>query len=486
MDAHMTQVAEQARAVQTDIPGRLDRLPWGVFHWLLVTALGVTWLLDGLEATVVASIAPILQEPASGLGLRATQIGLAGTIYLAGAILGALVFGYLTDRLGRKRLFTVTLAVYLVGAALSALAWSFWSFVLFRFITGMAIGGEYSAINSAVDELVPARVRGRVDLAINGSYWIGAILGAGCSIVALNLLPAWLGWRVLFALGAVVGVGMIIARRYVPESPRWLMSHGRAQEADEIMTSIEARVHAVPPAHNLPHITIYPDARRGFSGMLSETLRLYKSRALLGLVLIASQAFFYNGISFTYPLVLHQYFGVPAEDVGVYVLLLAIPNFLGPLLLGSLFDTVGRRCMISATYTISGILIMVTQFLFLRGQLTAITQTWLWGISFFFASAAASSGYLTVSEVFPLEMRALAIAFFYALGTAIGGLGAPAAFGALLETGQPEMLFYGYLFGALLMIFAAIVELILGVDAEQRALEEVAAPLSTIPWIGRR
>jgi MFS family permease len=470
--------AEQA--VETDIPARLDRLPWGRFHWLLVTALGVTWVLDGLEATIVASIGSTLQLP-EALGLRAGQIGLAGTLYLAGAIVGALVFGHLTDRLGRKKLFTVTLAIYLAGAVLTAFAWDFWSFVLFRVITGLAIGGEYSAINSAIDELIPARVRGRVDLAINGTYWLGAAAGAAVSVILLDPrhFPVWLGWRVAFGLGGLVGAAMIFARRHVPESPRWLLTHGRAGEAERVMREIEARAAGGEP---LPPVTrrmkIYPGTEVGFGTILHTMLVGYRSRAFLGLVLIASQAFFYNGISFTYPLVLTDFFGVPRERTGLYVLAMAVANFLGPLLLGHFFDTVGRRKMISGTYLLSGVIIAGTELLFVRGQLTATTQTLAWAVTFFFASAAASAGYLTVSEIFPLEMRALAIALFYAIGTAVGGLAAPALFGRLVETGDRGQLFWGYMLGAGLMVAAAAVEWWLGVDTEQKSLEDVATPLS--------
>jgi MFS family permease len=467
--------------IDTDIPARLDRLPWTRFHWLLVSALGVTWVLDGLEATVVASISPVLERPTT-LGLRDAQVGLAGTLYLAGAIIGALVFGHLTDRLGRKRLFTVTLGIYLAGAALTALAWDFWSFVLFRVVTGLAIGGEYSAINSAIDELIPARVRGRVDLAVNGTYWLGAILGAAASVVLLNphLFPERLGWRLAFGLGGMVGAAMIVARRHVPESPRWLLTHGRAAEAEAVMRQIESHVPdlaALPPVERT--VPIYPGVSVDF-GLIARTLFVrYRSRAVLGLVLIASQAFFYNGISFTYPLVLAHDFNVPEQSTGRYVLVMAVANLLGPILLGHFFDTVGRRRMIASTYALSGVIIMATELLFLRGQLTALSQTLLWAVTFFFASAAASAGYLTVSEIFPLEMRALAIALFYAVGTAIGGLGAPALFGVLIGTGQKGWLVAGYLFGAALMIVAAATEWYLGVDTERRALEDVATPLSS-------
>jgi MFS family permease len=467
-------------AFASDVPARLDRLPWSSFHTLLVIALGVTWVLDGLEATVVATIGPVLELPSS-LQLRAAQIGMAGTFYVAGAIGGALGFGYLTDRLGRKRLFTTTLLLYLAGALLTSLSWNFVSFAIFRCITGMAIGGEYAAINSAIDELIPARLRGRVDLAVNGSYWAGAIAGAACSIVLLNrsLFPEWLGWRLAFGLGALVGGGMIIVRRYVPESPRWLLTHGRGAEAEALMTEIESHVadHAqLPPPQG--RMIVYPHADLGLGVILRTLLVRYRSRTILGLVLIASQAFFYNGISFTYPLVLTRYFGVPPESTGAYIVGMAVANLLGPLLLGRLFDTVGRRAMISATYAISGGMIVVTQFLFLANRLDALSQTALWGVTFFFASAAASAGYLTVSEIFPLEMRALAIALFYALGTAVGGLGAPALFGALIGTGQPVDLAWGYFIGGAVMILAAGVELLLGVASEQRGLEEVAAPLA--------
>ncbi len=479
MNAPLRTAEAPRRAITTDVPARLDRLPWTSFHWLLVIALGITWVLDGLEATIVAAIASTLEEPAT-LGLGASEIGLAGTLYLAGAIIGAIVFGHLTDRLGRKKLFTVTLLIYLAGAVLTALSWDFWSFALFRVVTGLAIGGEYSAINSAIDELIPARVRGRVDLAINGSYWLGAMAGAAVSVPLLNphLLPVWLGWRVAFGLGGVVGFAMIIARRFVPESPRWLLTHGRVEEANQIMSEIESSAvgHTLPPPDRT--ITIHPGTEVGFGLILRTLLVHHRTRTILGLVLIGSQAFFYNGISFTYPLVLSQYFGVAPDRVGLYVLAMAAANFLGPLLLGSLFDSLGRRIMIGATYLLSGLIILGGELFFLQGDLTAGTQTLLWAVTFFFASAAASAGYLTVSEIFPLEMRALAIALFYAIGTGIGGLVSPALFGWLIETDSRPMLFWGYVGGAGLMIVAALVEWFLGVDTERKSLEEVALPFS--------
>jgi MFS family permease len=468
-------------ALETDIPARLDRLPWTRFHWLFVIALGVTWVLDGLEATVVAAIGPMLLHP-DALGLSVADIGLAGTVYLAGAILGALFFGHLTDRLGRKRLFTLTLLIYLTGAVLSALSWNFWSFALFRFITGLAIGGEYSAINSAVDELIPARVRGRVDLAINSTYWIGAMAGSALSLLLLNpqVLPIWLGWRICFGLGALVGLAMILARQYVPESPRWLLIHGHVQEAEAITASIEShvpdRAKLAPVEHKMK---VYPGRHIGFGLILHTLLVRYRRRALLGLALIVSQAFFYNGISFTFPLVLTQFYHVQPERSGAYVFIMAISNFLGPLLLGGLFDRLGRRKMISATYAISGLLIVFTELLFLGGFLNATTQTLLWAVTFFFASAAASAGYLTVSEIFPVEMRALAIALFYAIGTALLGLGAPALFGMLVASGRAGAIAFGYCLGAALMLGAAAVEWWFGVDSEGKSLEDVSTPLSS-------
>lgn len=469
------------KAIPSDIPARLDRLPWSRFHWLLVIALGITWVLDGLEVTVVGSIGPILKHPET-LGMTDREIGLAGSIYLAGAVLGALVFGHLTDRLGRKRLFTITLAIYMTGSALTACAWNLWSFALFRFITGTAIGGEYSAINSAIDELIPARVRGRVDLIVNGSFWIGAAIGALASMALLNpaVMPVWLGWRLAFAIGAIVGLGMVMARHHVPESPRWLVTHGQAKEAHRIMDEIEMRAVGEEGRDKLPPVEkriAFRPVAVGFAAIWRTLFFRYRSRAILGLVLIASQAYVFNGITFTSPLVLDRVFNVPPQDIPGYALIFAVGNFLGPLLLGHLFDTVGRRIMITATYALSGLMIIGTECVFIAGGLTANTHTLAFVGACFFASAAASAGYLTVSEIFPLEMRALAIALFYVIGTAIGGLLAPALFGALIETDRRDAIAVGYLIGAGLMLAAAGTEWFLGVDSERKSLEEVAAPL---------
>ncbi|HEY2250346.1 MAG TPA: MFS transporter, partial [Planctomycetaceae bacterium] len=378
--------------ITTDIPFRLDRLPWGPFHWLLIVALGVTWVLDGLEATVVGSIGPTLELP-STLGLSHARVGLAGTIYLAGAIAGALVFGYLTDRLGRKRLFTVTLAIYLCGALATACAWNFVSFAVFRFVTGLAIGGEYAAINSAIDELIPAWLRGRVDLIVNGTYWIGAAAGAAVTELLLNRqeIPEWLGWRIAFGLGGLVGSAIIFARQYVPESPRWLLTHGRVAEAETITTSIERRAaRGAKLASVHERITIDPRARIDISVIIRTLLVKYRRRAVLGLVLIASQAFFYNGIAFTYPLVLHQFLNVPVSQTPRYMLYVALANFLGPCCLGFLFDRIGRRVMIAATYSLAGVIIAGNE-LFASPDITAGGQTLVWCAAFFFASAAASA-----------------------------------------------------------------------------------------------
>jgi MFS family permease len=470
-------------AIETSVPARLDRLPWSAFHRLVVTALGITWILDGLEVTLAGSVAAALQTSPL-LHLTAEQVGLTGSAYLAGAVLGALFFGHLTDRLGRKKLFNVTLGVYLVATALTAFSWDFTSFLFFRFLTGAGIGGEYSAINSAIQELIPARLRGRIDLAINGSFWLGAAGGALLSVWLLD--PAFLdpdmGWRVAFGSGAVLGLVILYLRRFLPESPRWLMIHGRPEEAEHIVSDIEARIVASERVTLSPVTTslaLGDPHRTTLVSVACTLLQEYPGRTTLGLVLMASQAFLYNAVFFTYALVLTRFYAVPADKVGLYILPFAVGNFLGPLLLGPLFDTLGRKPMIVATYGLSGLLLAGTGWLFEAGVLDATTQTAMWSIVFFFASAAASAAYLTVGECFPLEIRALTIALFYAFGTLLGGVGGPWLFGVLIESGNRGDIVAGYLLGAATMIVAALVTLKLGVAAECKSLEEVAPPLSS-------
>jgi len=481
--------------IETDVPARLDALPWGRFHTLVVTALGITWILDGLEVTLAGAVSGALKA-SPALRLTDAQVGLAASAYLAGAVLGALFFGWLTDRLGRKRLFSVTLGLYLAATAATAFSWDLWSFALFRFLTGAGIGGEYSAINSAIQELIPARYRGHTDLVINGSFWIGAALGAIGAVVLLDpgLLPEDMGWRVAFGLGAVLGLVILYLRRFLPESPRWLMVHGRVAEAEAIVAEIESRLRGAPtrlgreavgaPLGRDRHWTIrlhQRDKPIGFLDLARTLFRTYPRRATLGLVLMASQAFFYNAIFFTYALVLGTFFGVLPEHVGLYLLPLAAGNFLGPLLLGRLFDTLGRRPMIAATYVAAGVALAISTVLFVNGVYDARGQAIAWSIVFFFASAAASSGYLTIGECFPLELRALTIALFYALGTAIGGIAGPVVFGTLIGTGERELIAAGYAFGAALMVAAGVVAWKLGVKAERTSLERVAAPICSNP-----
>ncbi len=466
-------------ATVTDIPARLDRLPWSRWHWKIVLALGITWILDGLEVTIVGALGAVLERPDT-LALSAERIGWAGSAYVGGAVIGALAFGRLADRFGRKRLFLITLAVYAVATFLTAFSVDFWTFALCRALTGFGIGGEYAAINSAIDELIPARVRGRVSLAINGSFWIGAALGAGLGFVLLDALGPQLGWRAAFALGAVLGIAILIVRRTLPESPRWLITHGRAEEAERTMAAIEAEVTREHGALAAPGHSI--TLARHTSPALSEVARVlvheHRHRTYLGLALMIAQAFFYNAIFFTYALVLTRFHAVPEERVGLYLLPFAAANFLGPLLLGHWFDHHGRRRMIAATYALSGVGLALTGGLFAAGWLNATTQTIAWSIVFFLASAAASSAYLTVSEIFPLEMRGLAIALFYAVGTGAGGFFAPALFGALIGSGSEGAVAAGYGFGAALVIIAGAFALRFGVDAERKPLEEVARPLN--------
>lgn len=474
--------ATEPGIITTDVPARLDRLPWSRFHTLVVAALGITWILDGLEVTLAGSVSGALKE-SPALRFTNTEIGLAGAAYIAGAVLGAVFFGWLTDRLGRKKLFTITVLVYLSATAATAFSWNVWSFIFFRFLTGMGIGGEYTAINSTIQELIPARVRGWTDLVINGSFWVGAALGALGSIVLLD--PAWIdpeyGWRLAFFIGAALGLIILFLRQWIPESPRWLISHGQPERAAAIVADIERRAGFVPPAgETLPLTRLRPRAATPLGEVFHALFVVHRERALVGLALMLSQAFFYNAIFFTYALILTDFYAVPSQNIGWFILPFAAGNFLGPLLIGRLFDTIGRRVMIAATYALSGLLLTGTGYLFWKDLLTASQLTLCWSVVFFFASAAASSAYLTVSETFPVEMRALAIAVFYAIGTGAGGIAGPWLFGILIDTGSRGSVFGGYLLGAALMLAAAVIAARFAFPAERKPLETVARPLNAV------
>jgi MFS family permease len=467
-----------AGEITTDIPARMDRLPWSRFHLLVVVALGITWVLDGLEVTIVGSIGPILKSPQT-LGLTDQDIGSVAACYVAGAVVGALVFGWLTDRLGRRLIFNVTLGVYLVGVLLSAFSWNFWTFAAFRFLTGLGIGGEYAAINSAIDELIPAKLRGRIDMLVNGSYWGGALIGSAGSLLLLSgrFVGIDLGWRLGFGIGAVLGGFILFLRRFVPESPRWQVTHGHEREAEATTAEIERKIGGdLPPPKG--SLKLHPRKVFGFGLILRAMLGDNRGRSFLALALMIAQAFLYNAVFFTYGLVLTTFYHVDPARIGLFIVPLSAGNLLGPLTLGHLFDTVGRKTMIAGTYALSGIMLIVVAVLFGMGLLTAWTQTACWMAIFFVASAAASSAYLTASEIFPLETRAMAIALFYALGTLIGGVSAPFLFGWLIGTGSEWVVAAGYMGAAALMIGAAVCEMILGVEAAGKSLEDVARPLS--------
>lgn len=470
--------------VTTAVPARLDRLPWSRWHWMIVIGLGTVWILDGLEVTVVGNIASRLAEHGSGLAVSSSEVtGLAAALYVAGACCGALFFGWLTDRHGRKQLFLVTLGVYLAATALTAASLQNWWFFLFRFLTGFGIGGEYAAINSAIDELIPATYRGRVDLIINGSFWVGAIGGSLLSVVMLNtaIFPMDVGWRLTFALGVVLGLAILLVRRNVPESPRWMLIHGRGAEAEALVTAIEKRVER-QTGRRLPsatsEITVRQRESTGFLTVARTVFRCYPRRTVLGLALFIGQAFLYNAITFGFGAILTTFFSTPSGHTGYYFVLIAVGNFLGPLLLGRYFDTLGRRPMIAGTYILSGLLLFGTAWLFGSRQLNALTLTGCWVVVLFFASAGASSAYLTVSEIFPMETRAMAIAFFYAVGTAAGGISGPLLFADLTSTGHVGDTVLAFRIGAALMTLAGSVAAFLAVPAERRALEEIAVPLS--------
>jgi MFS family permease len=471
--------------IETNIPARLDRLPWARFHWMVVIGLGTVWILDGLEVTIVGSIAPRLTESGSGIAISTAQIGTAAAVYVAGACVGALFFGQLTDRFGRKKLFLLTLGVYILATLATAVSWTAWFFFLCRFLTGAGIGGEYAAINSAIDELIPARVRGRVDLIINGSYWAGAAFGSAVAILLLDkaLLSANVGWRLAFLLGAVIGLGVLVVRRHVPESPRWLFIHGREEEAEAIVRDIEQAVeketgeHLEEPAETL---TVRQRERIPFREIARTAFQRYPRRAILGLALFIGQAFLYNGVTFNLGTLYSTFWGVSSSYVPVFLIAFAVGNFLGPLLLGRLFDTVGRKPMIAGTYLGSAAVATVMAVLFSGGALDSSPwtfQAFVFG-TFFLASAGASAAYLTVSEIFPMETRALAIAFFFAVGTGIGGITGPLLFGNLIASGDRGEVATAFFIGAAVMAVGGIVELFFGVKAEQEPLEDVAKPLT--------
>ena len=478
----------QTGTIETRIPGRLDRLSWSKFHWRVVFGLGAVWILDGLEVTIIGFLAPTLVDPNSGIALTESDISLAAAIYVAGACTGALFFGQLTDRFGRKRLFLVTLMLYLVATVATAFAFAPWFFLAARFFTGAGIGGVYAAINSAIDVLIPARARGRVDLIINGSFWLGAAAGGLLSLLFLkqSIFAIDVGWRVSFAMGAMLGIGILFVRRHVPESPRWLFIHGREEEAERIVDEIESEVKG--EAGDLPEpeadpITVRQRKVIPFREIARTAFKLHPKRSTLGLSLFVGQAFLYNAVTFSLGLTLSTYLGVGANKVGLFYAVFAAGNFLGPLLLGRLFDTVGRKPMIAGTYLLSAVLLLVVAFLFNNGG-AADPAFSDWGFTlalaatFFFASAGASSAYLTVSEIFPMEVRALAIAFFYAIGTAIGGISGPLVFERLAQSADPGQVAIGYVIGAVVMAIGGIAELFLGVRAEGKNLEEIATPLT--------
>ena len=475
-------------AVRSLIPARIDRLPWSPFHSRMVAALGVAWILDGLEITVAAAIADILNKPET-LNLSSAAIGLIATVYLLGEVVGALFFGWLSDKLGRRNLFMITLGVYLFGSGLTALTlgnsggWIVFLYIT-RFIAGMGIGGEYAAIHSAIDELIPARYRGRTDLAVSATYWAGAVLGTLGTFILLNVMEPSIGWRIGFLIGPVLGVVILLLRRNLPESPRWQVMNGRERAAEQSISYIEHEVEqsgkTLPPVDQAKAIELRPTDQIGYLALIRVLFREYPGRAVLGASLMISQSFLYNAIFFTYTLVLGTFYGVPSTSAPLFLIAFAVGNLIGPLTIGHLFDTIGRKTMIAGTYITSGVLLGIAAFLFNAGLLTAITQTLAWCVIFFFASSGASAAYLTVSEIFPLEVRAKAIAVFFAIAQCFGALG-PVIYGALIGDGtQPFKLFLGYLLAALVMVAGGLVAAFLGVAAERKSLEDIAAPLAAI------
>jgi MFS family permease len=472
--------------IRSLIPARLDRLGWSPFHTRMVAGLGAAWILDGLQITIASSVTGVLTSPDT-LGMTSTEVGLIASVYLVGQIIGALVFGRLSDQLGRRRLLMVTLLLYLLGTGAAAFTtghhtgWLLY-FYATRLVAGMGIGGQYAAINSAIDEMMPSKYRGRVDIWINGSYWAGAIIGSFASLIFLNAFAVNLGWRLAFLMGPLLALVVVVVARTLPESPRWLLTHGRVQEAEEELRKIEdvARRSGKPlePVDESAAITLVPEQKYGYLTFLRLVFRQYPKRAILGATLMITQSFLYNAIFFTYALVLTTFYGVSATKVPLYGLAFSVGNLAGPLLLAPLFDSVGRKKMISGTYLVSGTLLAVSAFLFDNGDLTANSQTFVWVVIFFFASAGASAAYLTVSETWPIEIRSEAIAVFFTIGTIFGAIG-PAFYGALIGSGSSRTgLFIGYLVGAGIMIVGGVVELLIGINAEGKSLEAVTKPLT--------
>ena len=476
--------AEELGTIETNIPARLDRLPWSRWHLMILVGLGTVWILDGLEVTIVGSIAGAISAKGSGITISAAEVaGWAASMYVAGACVGALLFGRLTDKFGRKRLFMITLGVYLAATVATAFAWTPLFFFACRFVTGMGIGGEYSAINSAIDELIPARHRGRIDILINGTYWAGAAAGALLSVAALHIFSPLLNWRICFALGAILGTAILIVRRHVPESPRWLFIHGREDEAEEVTRDIERQVAESTGAElEDPDETITIKQRKsiGLWEISRAIVSNYPKRTVLGLGLFIGQAFLYNAILFGYATLLSTFYGVSTANAPYYLVAFAVGNLFGPIILGPLFDSVGRKPMIAGTYILSGVLLLITGYLFKENQLNATTLTISWSVVFFFASAGVSAAYLTVSEIFPMETRALAIAVFYAVGTGIGGIIGPQVFGRLVPTGNATDVFLALALGAVLMIAGGLIEIVFGVKAERKGLETIAKPLTAV------
>jgi MFS family permease len=476
----------ESRPIKSLVPARMDRLPWTRFHWLVIIGLGVSWILDGLEIQIASTVGTVLESKHS-LHLTTGDVGTLGSVYLLGEVVGALVFGRITDMIGRKKMFVVCLGLYLVASGLGGFSFNLWSLLVCRFFAGMGIGGEYTAINSAIDELIPSHYRGRVDIAVNGTYWAGAMVGALSSIFLLDphILPVDIGWRIGFFIGPIAGLIIIYIRRTIPESPRWLMTHGREEEAERIVDQIEERIRnegvKLEPVPESKALEVHPTGAVSYIQIARTMLGQYPSRSFLGFSMMVTQAFLYNAIFFTYALVLQHFYQIPSDRIGIYFFPFAVGNLLGPLLLGGLFDTVGRRKMIFATYAGSGVLLAISAIMFHAGMLNAITQTAFWCVIFFFASAGASSAYLTVSEIFPLELRGQAISFFFAISQLAGGVAAPRIFASLIGSGHSRgPLTIGYFIGAAIMIAGGIIAWYFGVNAERQSLESIATPLSAV------